>query len=161
MEQIYCFKHCSNSVSIFYHKNKFPTLCPTCKLSLENVSFLLEPFCVPSQFWNGNHIQSVSLLLKPIPSGKRLVDSNNSCILKVSYNFSHHIGVVTPCNQRVYHYDTDGVTWDYLMSENSQWLGAIVIPFSSPTNGRSSNQIIADLTDQAAWSSERCVHEIM
>lgn len=144
MEQIYCFKHCSNSVSVFYHKNKFPTLCPTCKLSLENVSFSLEPFCVPSQFWNGNHIQSVSLLLKPIPSGK-----------------SHHIGVVTPCNQKVYHYDTDGVTWDYLMSENSQWLGAIVIPFSSPTNGRSSNQIIADLTDQAAWSSERCVHEIV
>jgi len=71
-----CFKHCSNSVSIFYYKNKFPSLCPVCELSLENASFLLEPFCVPSPFWNGNYIPTVSLLLKPISSSsnERLVD---------------------------------------------------------------------------------------
>lgn len=138
MEPVYCFKHCSSSVSIFYYKNKFPSCCPVCKVLLENVSFLLDPFCVPSPFWNGEYISSVSLLLKPIPSSE-----------------SHHIGIVTPYDQRVHHYDTDGITWDHLICENNLWSGAIVITFSNRMPERLCSQIIADLKSQAAWSSER------
>ena len=157
MEPVYCFKHCSSSVSVFYHKNKFPSSCPVCKLPLENVSFLLDPFCVPSPFWNGEHIPSVSLLLKPIPSSERLADTKSNCLFDCDNIFSHHIGIVTPCNQRVHHYDTGGITWDHLIYENSLWSRAIVITFSSPTPERLCSQAIANLTDQAAWSSERCV----
>ena len=71
MEQMYCFKHCSNSVSVFYYKNKFPSFCPICKVSLENASFILEPFCVPSPFWNGDHISTVSLLLESFSFDER------------------------------------------------------------------------------------------
>jgi len=65
--------------------------------------------------------------------------------------------VVIPCDQRIHHYDTDGVTWDHLMTENNEWLGAIMVPFSSSSTWqRSCDEVIANLTAQASWSAERC-----
>ena len=75
METLCCFKHCSKVSSIFYYKsNNIPDHCPLCELSLkDNMSFVLEPFCVPNPFWNGDHITTTILLLKLSPNNEWLV----------------------------------------------------------------------------------------
>ena len=74
MEMLCCFKHCSEVNSIFYNKNKFPDYCPLCELPLkDNVSFILEPFCVPNPFWHGDHVSTTTLLLQLSAGDKWLV----------------------------------------------------------------------------------------
>ena len=71
--------------------------------------------------------------------------------------FSHHIGVVTPRDQVVHHYDTTGITCDHLTTDRrSQWMRAILVPFSNPVH-QESDQAISDLELQDEWSAERCV----
>ena len=57
----------------------------------------------------------------------------------------------------MHHYDTNGITWDHLTKENSQWLGAIVVPFNSAVQQRTCDQVVADMTAQAVWTAERSV----
>jgi len=182
MEMLYCFKHCSEVSSIFYDKSKFPDHCPLCELPLkDNISFVLEPFCVPNPFWNGDCITTTALLLKLSISDKRLVKyigTPQSNILKclywrcstayivlyagTSYSiiFSHHIGVVTPSDQVVHHYDASGIMCDHLTTNGSWWMGTVMVPIYSPTHQRSCDQVIANLALQDDWSAERCAYII-
>ena len=82
-------------------------------------------------------------------------------LIYVSAILSHHIGVVTPCDQVVHHYDTTGIMCDHLTTDESTWMGTVLVPVSSPTHQRSYEQVIADLALQDDWSAERFVCQIM
>jgi len=71
---------------------------------------------------------------------------------------SHHIGVITPSDQVVHHYDTTGITCDHLTTDGSRWMGTVLVPVSNSTHQKSCDQVIADLALQNDWSAERCVN---